>query len=98
MARVRAPNSWMAHPLREDLGKEVTDDSLFSRSPKTGPRYGPARRRLLAPDRSSLPGQHLLRHAAVATPPRHRLARTQAPWRGEPRCTRAGGPGAAPRV
>jgi hypothetical protein len=25
----RAPNSWMAHGLQRDLGKEVTDDTLF---------------------------------------------------------------------
>src|SRR4051812_50131253 len=86
----------MAHHLKGDLGKEVTDDPLFSRSPEADPRDGPARRRLLATDRSSLPGQRLLRHAAVATPPRHRLARTQAPWRGGPRRTPAGGPGGAP--
>ena len=40
---VRAPNSWMAHDLKGDLCEEVTDDTLFARSPTAGPRYGPAR-------------------------------------------------------
>ena len=34
----------MAHDLKGDLGEEVTDDTLFSRSPTADPRYGPARR------------------------------------------------------
>lgn len=40
---IRAPNSWMAHDLKGDLREEVTDDTLFARSPTAGPRYGPAR-------------------------------------------------------
>jgi hypothetical protein len=39
----RAPNSWMARGLKGGLGKEVADDTLFSRSPTAGPRYDPAR-------------------------------------------------------
>ena len=88
----------MAYDLKGDLGEEVTDDPLFSRSPTADPRDGPARRGLLAPDRSSLPGQPLLRHPAVATLPPHRLPPTQTPWRRKPRQTRAGGLGAAPGV
>ena len=52
----------------------------------------------VAPDRSPVPGQRLLRHPAVATPPQHRLARAQAPRRRQPGRAHAGGPGAAPRA
>ena len=41
----------MAHDLKGDLGEEVTDDTLFSRSPTADRRYGPARRRDDPPDR-----------------------------------------------
>src|SRR5437763_16276020 len=88
----------MAHDLKGDLCEQVTDDTLFARSSTAGPRYGPARGGLVAPNRSSLPGQRLLRDAALANPPRHRRARTQAPWRRQPGRTHAAGPGAAPRA
>jgi len=88
----------MAHHLKGDLREEVSHESLFSRSPPTDPRYGPARGGFLAPDRSSVPGQPFFRHPAVAALPQHRLARTQTPWRREPSGTRAGGLGAAPGI
>src|SRR4051812_22370493 len=94
----RAPSSWMAHDLKGDLSEEVADDTLFSRSPTTGPRYGPARRGFLAPDRSSLPGERLLRHEAVETLSQHQLSRARAPRRGPSPLARAGGLGAAPGV
>src|SRR5215218_8532518 len=40
---VRAPHSWMARHLNGDLGEEVTDDTLFPRSPTADRRYGPTR-------------------------------------------------------
>src|SRR4051794_26119002 len=86
----------MAHRLKGDLSEEVTDDTLFSRSPTADPRYGPKRRGFLAPDRSSLPGQRLLRHPAVEDVSEHPLARTQAPRRWPPPRAGGGGPGAAP--
>src|SRR5207248_5750584 len=88
----------MAYDLKGDLCEEVTDDPLFSRSPRADPRDGPARGGLLAPDRSSLPGQPVLRHPAVATRPPYGLPPTPTPSRRKPRCTRAGGLGAAPGV
>src|SRR5437763_11093952 len=94
---IRAPNSWMAHGLKGDLSEEVADDTLFSRSPTAGRRYGPARRGLLAPDRSSLPGQRLLRHPAVEPVSQHQLARAPAPRRRQSARAGAGGSGAAPR-
>src|SRR5207248_9360285 len=97
-SRPRAPNSWMAYDLKGDLCEEVTDDPLFSRSPRADPRDGPARGGVLAPDRSSLPGQPVLRHPAVATRPPYGLPPTPTPSRRKPRCTRAGGLGAAPGV
>src|SRR3954469_19790289 len=67
-----------------------------SRSPTADPRDGRARGGLLAPDRSSVPGQPVLRGPTVAAPPQHGLPPTQAPWRREPGQTRATGPGTAP--
>src|SRR4029077_3489578 len=91
----RAPNSWMAYDLKGDLGEEVTDDPLFSRSPTADPRDRPAGRGLLAPDRAAVPGQPLLRRATVADLPPHRLDPTPTPSRRKPRQTRTGGFGAA---
>src|SRR5262245_16938042 len=71
-------------------GEEVTDDPFVSRSPTADPRYGPAQGGVLAPDRASVPGQRLLRDAALADPPQHRLARAQAPWRRPPGRPHAG--------
>jgi hypothetical protein len=39
----RAPFTWMARRLNEDLGEEVSDDTLFRRSPTADRRYGLAR-------------------------------------------------------
>src|SRR5436305_14712332 len=90
----RAPNSWMAYDLKGDLGEEVTHDPLFARSPRADPRDRPAGRGLLAPDRSAVPGQPLLRRAAVADLPPHRLDLTPTPSRRKPRQTRTAGLGA----
>src|SRR3954451_12396099 len=74
----------MARRLNGDLGEEVTDDSLFPRSPTTDRRHDPARRRDDPPGRRPVPGQFLLRHPALAPLPRHRLGRAQAPRRRKP--------------
>src|SRR5262249_56625721 len=90
-AAPRAPNSWMAYDLKGDLGEEVTHDPLFPRSPTADPRDRPAPGGLLAPDRSALPGQPLLRRPAVADLPPHRLDPTPTPSRRKPRQAGAGG-------
>src|SRR5258708_35448813 len=79
----RAPISWMARHLNGDLGEEVTDDTLFSRSPTTDRRYDPAWRRDDPPGRRAVPGQFLLRHPAVAALSLHRLRPAPAPPRRE---------------
>src|SRR5436190_15365828 len=86
----------MAYDLNGDPCEEVSYDALLSRSPTADHRDGRARGGLLAPDRSSVPGQPVLRDPTVAAPPQHRLAPTQAPWRREPGQTRATGLGTAP--
>src|SRR5439155_14691384 len=88
----------MAYDLKGDLCEEVTDDPLLSRSPTADPRDRPAGRGLLAPDRSAVPGQPLLRRAAVADLPPHRLDPTPTPSRRQPRRTGTGGLGAAAGV
>src|SRR4051794_19373829 len=86
----------MAYDLNGDHCEEVSYDALLSRSPTADPRDGRARGRLLAPDRSSVPGQPVLRDPTVAAPPQHGLPPAQVPWRREPGQTRSTGPGAAP--
>src|SRR5260370_42155564 len=88
----RAPISWMARRLNGDLGKEVTDDTLFPRSPTTDRRYDPAWRRDDPPSRRAVPGQFLLRHPAVAALSQHRLGRAPPPRRREPARAHARGP------
>ena len=41
--RTARPFTWMARHLNEDLGEEVSDDTLFPRSPTADRRYGLAR-------------------------------------------------------
>src|SRR3954447_7928236 len=72
----------MARHLNGGLGEEVTDDTLLPRSPTTDRRHDPAWRRDDPPDRRPVPGQHLLRHPAVAPLPQHRLGRAEATRRG----------------
>src|SRR4051812_42877010 len=86
----------MAYGLSGDHCEEVSYDALLSRSPTADHRDGRARGGFLAPDRSSLPGQPVLRDPTVAPPPQHGLPPTQAPWRREPGQTRATVPGTAP--
>src|SRR6476646_3685643 len=86
----------MAYDLNGGPCEKVSYDALLSRSPTADPRDGRARGGLLAPDRSSVPGQPVLRDPTVAAPPQHWLPPAQAPWRREPGRTRVRGPGAAP--
>src|SRR4051812_3881774 len=86
----------MAYDLNGDHSEEVSYDALLSRSPTADPRDGRGRGGLLAPDRSSVPGQPVLRDPTVAAPPKHRLPPTQASWRREPGQALATGPGTAP--
>src|SRR4051812_37736355 len=94
----RAPNDWLAHDLNGDHWEEVTHARLFPRSPTARPGNRRARRGIVAPDRAAIPGQHLLRHSALAAPPHHRLPGSQTPRGRTTSRPGAGGLGATSRV